>query len=67
MCVAVPARVEEITGNTALVSALGYRESVDIRLVPGVKTGDFVLVHVGFAINRIDAVEAMELFSLWRE
>lgn len=65
MCLAIPARVKKITAYKALVEALGYSEEVDIRLVKDIKIGDFVLVHVGFAIQRIEPGNARELLDLY--
>lgn len=65
MCLAVPARVERVDGDRAIVEAFGCREEVDVRLVPGVCAGEFVLVHVGFAIQRLQPSEADELTQMW--
>ena len=65
MCLAVPARVESIEGNTALVTAFGCHEKVDIRFVPSVEIGDFVLVHVGFALEKVKPKEAALLLEAW--
>jgi hydrogenase expression/formation protein HypC len=65
MCLAVPARVESIEGTTALVTAFGCQEKVDIQFVPSIKIGEFVLVHVGFALERIYPEDAALLLEAW--
>lgn len=67
MCLAIPARVEErLEGDAAIVNMGGVRKEISLALVDGVEVGDYVIVHVGFAINRIDPDEAektLELFA----
>jgi hydrogenase expression/formation protein HypC len=59
MCLAVPARVLEITeDNMAVVDVGGVRRTVCLDLVTDVRVDDYVLVHVGFALQRIDQREA---------
>jgi len=57
-------RVEKIEGVKATVEAAGVRRSADVRLLEDVKIGDYVLVHVGFAIEKIDEKEAQETLDL---
>ena len=59
MCLAIPAEVKKITGNSAEIESFGVRKNVDISLIPGVKIGDYVIVHAGFAIQIIDRDEAL--------
>ncbi len=59
MCLAVPGRVLEIgQDNMAVVDVGGVRRRVCLDLVEGVRADDYVLVHVGFALQRIDEREA---------
>jgi hydrogenase expression/formation protein HypC len=68
MCLALPARVEVIhPDGTATVSFGGLRKAVSLALVDGVSTGDFVVVHTGFAISRLDPEEAEQSLALLRE
>jgi hydrogenase nickel incorporation protein HypA/HybF len=56
MCLAVPSRVISIENETALIDVYGARKEVSIKLLPETpKIGDFVLVHAGFAIQKISA------------
>ena len=63
MCLAIPGKVLEIEGDdlafrSATVDFCGVRKMVNLAFTPEVKPGDYVLVHVGFAISRIDQEEA---------
>jgi hydrogenase expression/formation protein HypC len=64
MCLAVPGRVVEITGEGELrmgkVDFAGVQRQACLAYVPEVELGDYVLVHVGFAISRIDEQAAQE-------
>ncbi len=68
MCLAVPALVVAIDGDLmATVEVAGVSRKVALDLVPETKVGDYVIVHVGFAIQRLDEVEARETLSLLDE
>lgn len=67
MCLAVPMRVAEIRGNRGRVENDGISYQVSFQLVPEVAVGDYVLVHTGFAIERLDEEEAAETLRLFRE
>ncbi|MCA8906971.1 MAG: HypC/HybG/HupF family hydrogenase formation chaperone [Rhodospirillaceae bacterium] len=67
MCLAVPAEVIEITGDDALVNLGGIRKRISLMLVDDVAVGDFVIVHVGFALTRLDREEAEETLELLRQ
>ena len=68
MCLAVPAEVVEmLDGEMATVDAGGARAKVSVQLVDDVSVGDFVLVHAGFAIEKVDQEEAERTMELIRE
>lgn len=67
MCLAVPGEVIKISDNIAEVSFSGVIRQADLRLLSGVKVGDFVLVHAGCAIQVIPPDEAMETIKLFAE
>lgn len=67
MCLSVPARVVSLEGDTAIVDVAGNRREADVSLLEGVKPGDYVLLHAGFAIGVYDQAEAEETLSLLRE
>lgn len=63
MCYAIPAKVLEMVGDDAVVDYGGVKKRVNVRLVEDLALGDFVLVHAGFAIERLDqrsAEQALE-------
>ncbi len=65
MCLAVPAKIIELTGSRAVVEVPGNRFAADVTLTPGVAVGDYVLVHAGFAIERYKLADALEVLKLW--
>jgi hydrogenase expression/formation protein HypC len=68
MCLALPALVvERRDGDEALVELGGVRKSVSLALVPGAAVGDYVVVHVGFAIGLLDPEEAARTLALFAE
>lgn len=68
MCLAVPGRVIEIGEDTrAKVDFGGVRKEISLAFTPEARLGDYVLVHVGFAISVIDAGEAQRIFETLRE
>jgi len=72
MCLAVPGKLIEITGNdpdfrSGRVSFGGVVKDVSLALVPEARVDDYVLVHVGVALNVVDEHEAAEVFDYLRE
>jgi len=68
MCLAIPARVVELRpGLRAVVDLSGVRKEVSIDLVDDAQLGDYVIVHVGYAIGRIDPEEAERTLALFAE
>jgi hydrogenase expression/formation protein HypC len=72
MCLAVPGKILSITGDdpmlrTGKVSFGGIVKEVSLAYVPEAQVNDYVLVHVGFAISRIDEAEAAEVFEILKE
>jgi hydrogenase expression/formation protein HypC len=67
MCLAVPAKIESIDGQRAIVALAGNRFEAIVALVPEAKVGDWVLVHAGFAITTLDEKDARETYSLMKE
>ncbi len=67
MCLAVPHRIIEINGNEAIAEIGGIRKRTRIDLLENVKVGDYVLVHAGFAIEKLKPEEAREIIDAWRE
>jgi hydrogenase expression/formation protein HypC len=67
MCLAVPARIEKMKGGHALADFGGLKKDIKTVLTPGIKAGDYVLVHAGFSIERINKKEAAGFFRAWEE
>ena len=69
MCVGVPMQVVSIDNNGSAVTEMdGVRREASLMLLPDeVKVGDFVIVHAGFAISRLDEEDARETLALMRE
>jgi hydrogenase expression/formation protein HypC len=67
MCLAMPGLVVEIAGKTALVDFGGARRKARIDLLPDARTGEYVLVHAGFVIQRLDTSRAEELLQIFRD
>ncbi len=65
MCLAIPARVVQIgDGDKAIVDLGGVRKDVSLALVDDVAVGDYVIVHVGYALTRLDPEEAEKTLAL---
>jgi len=68
MCLAIPAQVVELrNGDNALVDLAGVRKEISLALVEGVAVGDYVIVHVGYALNKLDPEEAEKTLKLFAE
>ncbi|MBI3962079.1 MAG: HypC/HybG/HupF family hydrogenase formation chaperone [Deinococcus sp.] len=72
MCLGVPGKILSVTGDgpltrTGKVSFGGIIKEVNLAYVPEAGVGDYVIVHVGFAISKIDEREAEQVFSYLRQ
>ncbi len=67
MCLAVPGQIVERDGSLAQVNFQGNRLEVSLALTPEAEVGDWVLVHAGFAINRLDEADARQTWDYLRE
>ena len=67
MCLAVPGVIEELAGDMAKVRIEGITIDANVALIEAPQTGDFVLVHAGYAIQKMDEKEAKETLALWNE
>ena len=66
MCLAIPAKVVELRdGDQAIIDLGGVRKDVSLALVEGVVPGDYVIVHVGYALQKLDAEEAAKTLALF--
>jgi hydrogenase expression/formation protein HypC len=68
MCLAIPARVVELLPNDeGVIDVGGVRKRISLELVTGVVPGDYVIVHVGYALQRLDPDEAARTLALFSE
>ena len=66
MCLAIPAKVVELRpGDQGVIDLGGVRKDVSLALVEGVVVGDYVIVHVGYALQKVDAEEAERTLALF--
>ena len=66
MCLAVPVRVVELQGaDMAVVDLGGIRKEVSLALVDDVAVGDYVILHVGYALTKLDPAEAEKTLALF--
>lgn len=67
MCLAIPAKVISVEGKSALVAIEDVEYQASLMLLDDVSPGDFVMLHAGFAIAKVDAAEAAETLRLLNE
>lgn len=68
MCLAIPVRIVEIGAEDSAIADIGgVRKEISLALVDGVGVGDYVIVHVGYAISRLDPEEAQRTLALFKE
>jgi hydrogenase expression/formation protein HypC len=68
MCLAIPARVvERLSDAEGVIDVGGVRKRISLELVTGVDIGDYVIVHVGYALQRLDPDEAARTLALFAE
>ena len=67
MCVAVPMKVIQIKGDMGVVESQGVQREVGLILLDDIQINDWVLIHAGFAISRMNPQEAEETLSLLKQ
>ncbi len=67
MCLGIPGKVIEIEKNMAKVDVGGMVRDISLDLCPDVSVGEYVLIHTGFAIHKVDEAEAVETLKLLNE
>ena len=65
MCLAIPFQLVEINGSVAVGEALGMKREIRVDFIPEPKIGDYVIVHAGFAIERLGETQALEDLEAW--
>ncbi|GAA9668542.1 HypC/HybG/HupF family hydrogenase formation chaperone [Helicobacter pylori] len=68
MCLAIPSKVIAINNNVAVLETLGVQREASLDLMgESVKVGDYVLLHIGYVMSKIDEKEALESIELYQE
>ena len=67
MCLAVPLKLISIDGKVAVGEALGMSRSIRVDFIEEPKLGDYVIVHAGFAIERLPEEQAMDDIAAWED
>ncbi len=67
MCLAIPSKITKIENNMATIDVEGVQKVVSLLLLEDARVGDYVIVHAGFAIQKLDEAAAQETLDLLRE
>ena len=67
MCLSIPSKVISINSDMAIVSVGGTEYEASLQLLTDVKVGDYILLHTGFAIQKISEEEALETLKVFEE
>ncbi|MBQ3703774.1 MAG: HypC/HybG/HupF family hydrogenase formation chaperone [Oscillospiraceae bacterium] len=67
MCLAIPLQLIEINGSTAVGEAMGMRREIRVDFIDKPQVGDYVIVHAGFAIERLPEQQALEDLEAWED
>jgi hydrogenase expression/formation protein HypC len=67
VCLAVPAQLSQVDGDRGVVELAGVVREVSLMLLPDAQVGDYLIVHAGYAIQRLDEAEAQETLKLLEE
>ena len=67
MCLAIPGKILEINGNSALVDFDGIKQNVIVALIQNPEVGKYVIVHAGYAIESMNEKDALDALKEWKE
>lgn len=68
MCLAIPVRIEQLLDDeTALADIGGVKKQINVALIDALAVGDYVILHVGYALNKIDPAEAEKTLAMFAE
>ena len=67
MCLAIPMKIVSINDNIATTEVNNVNYEVNITMLPQVGIGDYVIVHAGFAIEKLDEKEALKTLNIWQD
>ncbi|MFC1703365.1 HypC/HybG/HupF family hydrogenase formation chaperone [Candidatus Omnitrophota bacterium] len=66
MCLAIPMKIVDIQGEFAVVSVGKVRRKVNVQLLPHIKRGEYIMVHAGFGIQKLDEKEAKKTLKIFK-
>lgn len=67
MCLGIPMRIISRAGDKAVVNSGGIKRGISVSLLKDIKVGDYVIVHAGFAIEKLDEERAKETLDIFKE
>lgn len=67
MCLGIPMKIKSIKGEFAEVEVGRLKRTINIQMLPSAKTGDYVIVHAGFAIQKVNLQKAKETLNMIKE
>jgi hydrogenase expression/formation protein HypC len=67
MCLAIPSKIVKIEDGIGVIDVDGVQRRTSLLLIEDAKVGDYVIVHAGFALHKIDEVDAMESLKILKE
>ena len=67
MCLAIPSKIVKIVNDMGIIDVEGVKRETSLILIEDAKVGDYVIIHAGFAIHKLDESEAMESLKILRE
>lgn len=67
MCLAIPMKVIRINGNEAVAEVGGVEYRANLMVLTDVKVGEYIIVHAGFAIEKLDEAAALETLQIWQD
>lgn len=67
MCLAVPGKIIQLDGTNAVIDVMGAQRTVAVDLIRDIQVGDYLMVHAGYAIGKVDVEEAERSLELLRE
>ena len=67
MCLAIPMKLIKIEGNKGVVELSGVQKEISLDLLREVEIGDYLIIHAGFAIERLNEKEAKKTLAIWEE
>jgi hydrogenase expression/formation protein HypC len=67
MCLAIPMKLISIKGNKGIVELSGVKKEISLNLLDRVKLGDYLIIHAGFAIEKLNEQEAKDTLGIWEE